>query len=264
MKYIIKLLGEALTWKWSLIFILMFVFGLRQRSQLIQSSIALQERLNHWDILIGITGDPYMLLYLVLPCMLFLSCLSIWRSWNPLYLIRVSSWGKWIAYSVKEFSYFVLVSVIALLITSFVLTIKIPYQAGWSLYSSTDTTTFNYISSISQTSNLPPYIVLILQIGLLVVMFLSLHAFIAATFIYLPNMLYLWFISFIILFYALVSFGYFPGSPLIVPFNYMTFHSSYGVYGSVYPAFMILLGILIISVYMIPLVKKVKGVKHAE
>jgi len=259
-----NLLEETLTWKWPLIFILMFIFGWRQRSQLIQSSIVIQEKLNQWDILIGITGDPYLLLYLLLPLMLLLTCLSIWKSWDTLYLIRVSKWGKWVAYSVKKFSCIVLLSVTILLVASLILTVGIPYQAGWSLFSSTDTSTFNYISSASWKSNLSPIAVLILQISLLIIVFLSLHAFITAIFIYLPKMLYLWFISFIILFYAIISFGYFPGPPIIVPFNYMTFHSSYGLYGSIYPAFVILLSLLIISVYIIPLIKKIKGVKNVD
>ncbi|MBW7453167.1 hypothetical protein ACFOLF_16405 [Paenibacillus sepulcri] len=256
MMYFKKLLDEWLTWKWSFLFILMFIFGWSKRQNVIDSSIFIQSRLNQWDILIGISGDPFMLLYLILPVLLLLSCVSIRETFDITYLVRVQSWSKWVMYSVKLFSPIVVVITTILLITSVLLTAGLPYETTWSAFSSADLSTFNYMSSFSMQSNLSPYVVLFLQLCLLIIFMLVVHAFIAALYLYFSNLIYLGIISFTILLYALVSFRYFPELPQLIAFNYMTFPSSYGTFREIYPAFMILVGILIICIFLVPLLKK--------
>lgn len=256
MRYFKNILDEFLDWKWSVLFIFMFTFGWGQRQHLINSSIFIQSRLNQWDILIGISGDPILLLNLILPFMILLSCLTIRKTWNLTYLVRMQSWGKWVVYTVKVFSPVVVVSTTLLLITSLLLTLGLPYEANWSSFSSADISNFNHMSSLSRESNLSPYVVIILQMCLLYFFLLSVHALIATVYLYFSNLLYLGMISFAILLYNLVTFRYFPEFPKLIAFNYMTFPSSYGAYHAVYPAFVILIGILIISIYVIPLLKK--------
>ncbi|ASA24741.1 hypothetical protein B9T62_30680 [Paenibacillus donghaensis] len=256
MKFCKKHLGELLTWKWSLFFILMFIVGFSQRHNIIDSSIFIQSGINQWDILIGITGDPFLCLYLILPFMLLLSCLTIRETFNITYLVRVHSWWQWVVYSVKIFSPVVVVSTTLLLITSLLLTLGLPYESNWSSFSSAELSTFNEMSSFSRQSNLSPYLVIIFQLSLLYIFLLSVHAFIATLYLYFSNLLYLGIISFAIFLYSLLSFRYIPDFPKLIAFNYMTFHSSYGTYHAVYPAFAILIGILIISIYVIPLLKK--------
>ncbi|WP_438350491.1 hypothetical protein ACP8HI_07515 [Paenibacillus sp. FA6] len=256
MRYCKKILDELLTWKWSILFIVMFIFARSQRQHIIDSSLFIQSRLNQWDIIIGITGDPFLLLYLILPSMLLLSCLTIRETWKLNYLVRVQSWWKWVMYSVKSYSPFVLVCITLLLIISILLTAGLPYDTNWSSYSSADLSTFNYISSFSKQSGLPPYVVLMLQLCLLIIFLLSVHAFIAAMYLYFSNLLYLGISSFIILFYILAAFRYLREFPKLNAFNYMTVHSTYGAYRAVYPAFVILIGILITSIYVVPLLKK--------
>lgn len=256
MRYYKKILDELLTWKWAVIFILMYIFGFNQRQHIIVSSVFIQSKLNQWDILIGITGDPFLLLYLVLPVMLLISCLTIRKNWNTASLIRLQSWWKWVLYSLKMFSPVVVVSTTLLLVTSLLLTAGLPYQTNWSSFSSTDLSTFNYLSSFSRQSDLQPYLVLILQLSLIILFLLSVHALIAAVYLYFPNLLYLGTISFSILIYTLVTFRYFSKFPKLIAFNYMTFPSSYGTYHAIYPAFIIQIGVLAITISIIPLLKK--------
>lgn len=251
-----SVLDEFLSWKWSFLFIFIFIFGWGQRQHLINSSISIRSRLNQWDILIGISGDPILLLYLILPFMILLSCLTIRETWNLTYLVRMQSWSKWVLYTVKTFSPVVVVTTTLVFITSLLLTQGFPYETNWSSFSSADISTFNHMSSLSMESNLSPYVVIILQMFLLYFSLLSVHAFIATTYIYFSNLLYLGIISFAILLYNLVTFRYFPEFPKLIAFNYMTFPSSYGTYHAVYPAFLIIIGILMISIYVIPLLKK--------
>lgn len=256
MRYIKSIFDEFLSWKWSVLFIFIFIFGWGQRQHLINSSISIRSRLNQWDLLIGISGDPILLLYLILPFMILLSCLTIRETWNLTYLVRLQSWSKWVLYTVKTFSPVVVVTTILVLITSFLLTLGLPYETNWSLFSSADISTFNHMSSLSRQSNLSPYLVIILQLCLLTFFLLSVHAFIATIYIYFSNLLYLGIVSFAILLYNLVTFRYFPEFPKLIAYNYMTFPSSYGTYRSVYPAFLIIIAILLISLYVIPLLKK--------
>lgn len=258
MRYFKNLLDEFLTWKWSFLFVFMFIFGWSQRQQIIASSLFIQSGINQWDILIGISGDPFLLLYLILPVMLILSCLSIRETWNITSLVRVQSWWKWVVYSIKLYTPVVVVSTTLLLITSVLLTVRLPYQTTWSLYSSETLSTFNYMSSFARQSNLPPYVVLILQLCILILFLLVVHALIASFYLYFSNLFYLGFISFAFLLYTLVTFRYFKEFPKLIFFNYMTFPSSYGTYRAVYPAFVILIGILIINIYVVPLFKKMR------
>lgn len=256
MRFCKKYLDELLTWKWSLLFILMYIVGFNQRHNISNSSIYIQSRINLWDIIIGITGDPFMNLYLILPFMLLLSCLTVRETFNTNYLVRLRSWRQWVLYSVKIFSPVVVVSTTLLLITSFLLTLGLPYETNWSPFSLAELSSFNDISFYSRQSNLSPYLVIILQQSLLYIFLLSMHAFIATLYLYFSNLVYLGTISFAILLYALLSFRYIPEFPKLITFNYMTFHSSYVTYHAVYPAFVTLVGILIICIYVIPLLKK--------
>ncbi|MNM18483.1 hypothetical protein D3C81_287760 [compost metagenome] len=256
MKYLNRLIDELLTWKWAIFFILIFLFGRSQRQHLLGSSVFIQAPFNQWDILIGVTSDPFILLYLVLPVVLLLSCLSIRRIWDMNWLIRVQSWSKWVVYSAKIFIPTIVVSVSLLFIASILLTAGMHYQADWSSFSRADLSTFNYLSSFSWQSNLAPYVVLILQMCLLIIYLLALHAAIAAGYLFFSNLFYLGSVSFIILLYNLLSFRYFFSFPKLIAFNYMTFPSSYGTYNAIYPPFLVLALILIISIYVVPLLKK--------
>lgn len=256
MKYFQKLVDELYTWKWTLLFILMFIFGWGQRRHLIDSAIHLQAQLNQWDIIIGLSGNPYALLYLVLPFILLLSCLNIRDRWSFIDLVRVRSWRRWVLHSVKTFQPAVAVTTVMLLITSILLTAGIPYEATWSSYSAAPISSYNVLSAVSWESGMSPYAVIILQMLLIYLYLLTVHAIITAFYLYFPNMVYLGVVGFFMLIYALVSFLYFWDDPRWVAFNYMTFHSAYGAYDAVYPAFIILIGILIISMNIVPLLKK--------
>ncbi|ASA25909.1 hypothetical protein B9T62_37470 [Paenibacillus donghaensis] len=244
------------TWKWSFLFILIFVFAWSARRNLLESSLFIKSGINQWDMFIGITGDPFMLLYLILPVTLLLSCLSIRDTHHTSSLIRVQSWQKWVLYSVKNFSPVILVTVILLAITSLIMTAGLPYESSWSSFSKVELTTFNYMSSFSYQSNLSPFAVLIVQLCLLILFFLVMHAVNSAIYLYFVNLLFLGAFSFAVLLYSLISFRYFPDYPSLIAFNYMSFPSSYGTYHQVYPAFICLIGALILSIYGIPLLKK--------
>ncbi|MBP2000813.1 hypothetical protein J2Z69_001844 [Paenibacillus shirakamiensis] len=256
MRYLRSTLDEFSTWKWSMLFVLLFIFGSSQRQLLIQSSITIQSSLNQWDILIGVSGDPMILLYLILPFMMLLSILTIRETWNSTYFIRLQSWRNWMEYTITRFAPVVIVSTILIMITSLLLTLGLPYEANWSLFSTADLSTFNQISSLAKASNLSPYFILILQMGILSCFLLSLHALMASFYLYFSNSMYIGIISFVLYVYSLITFRYFPEFPKLIIFNYMTFASSYGAYHAVYPAFVTTIGIIIMAIYIVPLLKK--------
>ncbi len=258
MRFCKKVIDEFLTWKWSLFCVLLLIFGYVQRQNLIESSIFLKSRINQWDILIGISCDPILLIYLLLPYMLFLSCLTIRETWNNNHLVRVRSWVRCVRYSVKMYSPTAVVSVLLLLVIALLLTQKLPYELTWSAFSSLPSSSFNSISSFSKETNMSPLVVLAFQLFLLYIFLLTVHAFLATLSLYFSKLLYLGIVSLAILLYTMVTFRYYSDLPRLVVFNYMTFPSSYSVYHVAYPAFVILIGVQIISIYVVPLFKKIR------
>ncbi|MBA9087298.1 hypothetical protein FHR92_003782 [Fontibacillus solani] len=256
MRYFKDFLNEIFTWKWVLFFVLTFIFGWSHRRHLMESSTFIQAGLNQWDILIAISGDPIMLLNLTLPFMLLLSCLKIREAWNMTNLIRMKSWWRWVHYSVTRFFPVTATAIMLILVISFLLTAGLRYEANWSSFSRASISTFNYMSSLSWQSGLSPYLVIFLQMCLLFLFLVTIHAFISSLYLYFTNLVFLGGLSFCILLYALVTFRYFPDVPKLITYNYMTFSSSYGVYAAVYPAYVILLSIILASTYIIPLLKK--------
>ncbi|WDM23110.1 hypothetical protein [Paenibacillus polymyxa] len=252
-----KWTDELLTWKWSLLIVLAFVFGWRARHRVIESSSLLQSHFNQWDILLGNLSSAVFLLYVFLPFMLLLSCLHIKDSWDFSVIIRVNSWRRWNVYTIHSFIPVVLVSTCLLLIISLLLTVGFRYEWSWSSYSLREDTTYNLVSLVSQQSGLPPYTVLIIHLIIFMVFFLVLHSFIATAYLLLPNMLFLSAFSFSVFLYAITSFKYLP-FPKWTLFNYMTFYSSMNTYHSIYPGPLVLLACLLISIYILPWIKKLR------
>lgn len=256
MKLAEKLLDQLFNWKWAIVFILIFIFSLRTRQLLIEYGTFLNSGLNQWDILIGISGDPILLLYLMVPVWFLLSCMSIKEAWSMNVLVRVGSWQRWVWYAVKQFSPIVAVTLLLLGVISLLLTIGLPYEPSWSAYAESPITTFNQMSALSYESGITPYGAVVLQFMLLYLFAMAVHAFLSALYLLYSHIGFISTVYFAIYLYMLVTFRFFQGDPKWIIYNYMTFPSSYGTYDAVYPAFIALLGLLTLSVFILPLWKK--------
>ncbi|WP_141235859.1 MULTISPECIES: hypothetical protein [Paenibacillus] len=171
-------------------------------------------------------------------------------------LARVGSWQRWVWYSVKMFSPIVAVALFLLGVVSLLLSITLPYEPGWSTFAEAPITTFNQMSALSYESGITPNAAVLLQFILLYLFAITAHAFLSALYLLYNHMGFISTVYFSIYLYMLVTFRFFQSDPRWILYNYMTFPSSYGTYGAIFPAFIVLLGFLALSVYILPLWKK--------
>jgi|GEM_PF-2094574 len=253
-----RLIDELFTLKWLCFIIPSFIFGWVSRQGVIQGTFMLQKESNQWDIMLAQLSDPYFLLYIFLPFMMLLSCLTIRDIWEIPILIRVRSWRKWIQFSLCSLVPYMITAVSLLIIISVILTLGSNYELNWSPYSLATQSINNWVSSMSQQSGFAPYWVLLLHLIQLSTMMLAIHALMSLWYLFFPKMLYLSFLSFLIFMYAIISFKFFSENSKFILFKYITFPSSFSMYHSFYPGFLIILVIIGCIIWVGPLLKKLR------
>ncbi|MBD7967675.1 hypothetical protein H9647_06340 [Paenibacillus sp. Sa2BVA9] len=254
MKYASRLFQGFFGKEWIFLSILLFIFSMSQRRSIVQSSQQLHQQLNQWDIVIGIFGSPFTLIYLLLPFLMIKSILLIQELWNTSYFSRLHSWRKWMLYSFKLYFTSVMGSILLFLMISFIFTLGFPWNSTWSTFSSSDYTTFNAVSVHAQESGLTPILFILLQMGLLVFFFQCMHLLLITLYMFVPKLIYMGMAIFIFIVYSMASFRYMT-NPYLITLDYMSLPYSSGSMGSPITGFVLLFLLMGLLVLIVPILR---------
>lgn len=240
--------------EWIILSILLFIFSMSQRRSIIQSSQQIHQQLNQWDIVIGILGNPFTLIYLLLPFLMIKSILQIQELSNTPYFSRLHSWRKWMLYSFRMYFTTVLGSILLFLMISFIFTLGFPWNSTWSAFSSSDYTMFNAMSVLAQETGLTPLLFILLQMGLLVFFFQCIHLVLTTLYMFVPKLIYMGMASFIFIIYSMASFRY-VSNPYLIPLDYMSLPYSSGAMGSPVTGLVLLFLFMGLLVFIVPILR---------
>lgn len=254
MKHLSRLFQGFFGREWIFLSILLFIFSMSQRRSIVQSSHHLHQQLNQWDIVIGILGNPFILIYLLLPFLMIKSILQIQELSNTPYFSRLHSWRKWMLYSFRMYFTAVFGSVLLFLMISFIFTLGFPWNSTWSAFSSSDYTMFNAMSVLARETGLTPLLFIFLQIGLLVFFFQCIHLVLTTLYMFVPKLMYMGIASFIFIIYSMASFRY-VSNPFLITLDYMSLPYSSGSMGSPVTGLVLLFLLMGLLVFLVPILR---------
>lgn len=261
MRFLVKVSAEVITIKWLLFAVCLYYFGLNIKNELIRRSIGYELQANHWDFLISYFSDPYLIIYLIFPIWIFSSAYIIFKKWDYNLLIRLASYRDWIFYTLKEMSVILVVILIIWFITGSILSINLPFDIGWSSLSSLETEDNKYLQ-ILNSAGINPFVILIMQIGLFLLFFLTIYMVLITSYIVFQKKILVICLSVIFFVGVIVSFKSFLDLNVIMLQNYMFLYQSYESFQTFIFSPMLLMIVIFICFFIVKIIDNSKIQSH--
>jgi hypothetical protein len=200
--------NELISVKWLVLSVLLYFYGSMIKKKIVENSILNNVNFNGWDISLSLVNDMYMIVYFVVPLVLFLSCITILDEFNLHKLIRLGSMKRGIIHSLKIFWLkFSKVLLIWIFISLF-LTIGVPHSWGWSQFSYL-VNPYNDLNEVAVIFSIP-LIVFILQLFLFIYTISMLHVFLSLFYVTIKRKNYLLVMCVLLFIGGLVGFKLLP------------------------------------------------------
>jgi hypothetical protein len=201
-------LEDVITIKWLAVGVVFYFYGFMLKKEVITASLEMGIPFNHWDITLRLLNDMYLIVYFIIPVILFFSIKSILRGFDYQILIRLGSFKKWVYYSVKQFW---LRSSPLLILWGFVslfIIIGLSFSWEWSPLSQTDqiTNTLYEVAIVLER----PIIVMVAQLFLLVMTFSVLHLILAIVYVLTKSKYFMLLLSVVIFLGSVIGFKLLP------------------------------------------------------
>lgn len=246
MRYLHQILNEISTWKWLVFILILFPFAWKIRIEKESFSFHFVKSMNQWDIIIEVLSDPYFIFYFLLPMWLFFSSQIINQEWDYILQIRLRNLTKWIIHTLLCISPLLLVLNFFWIIISFLVSLGIPFEEGWSDIGSDINIPWNYLVQPFKDSGISPWAILIIQPVLLSLFFTMLHVIMATVFIIIPKKRTIAVMSIFLYTYSIVSFKLFSPDMIWGKLeNYMIFSFAYGAFNSIIISFLVIIIVII-------------------
>lgn len=152
-----------------------------RRQEVLTKAQEFGRNVNAWDITFAIQNDMYLLLFFLMPLLLFLSFRMIEQQYEPSILIRVGSFRNWLYYSTKWYLHAVLPLFGCVLLLSLLSASDQSFTLQWSTYSQISTSG-NISHHLSATFR-SPLSVIFLQPILWLLASIMLHGFMCLAFL---------------------------------------------------------------------------------
>lgn len=152
-----------------------------RRQEVLSEAQEFGKDVNAWDITFAIQNDMYLILFFLMPLLLFLSFRTIEQQYEPTILIRVGSFRNWVYYSTKRYVRAVLTLFGFVLLLSLLSASDQSFTLQWSPYSQLATS--GNISHYLVSSFHSPLSVIFLQPILWLLASIVLHGFMCLVFL---------------------------------------------------------------------------------
>jgi hypothetical protein len=172
---------DLISFRWLVLGVLIYFYGTMLKKQIVENANFDGVNINGWDISLYLFNDMYMIVYFVVPLVLFLSTTTILEDFNYEILIRVGSMQRWVFRSLKRFwgksSKFLLIWVFMCLF----LTIGLPLSWEWSQFSNSNNLYNTLNEAVVIYAN--PLTVFVLQLFLFIFSISMLHIFLSLVYV---------------------------------------------------------------------------------
>jgi len=246
-----KIVNDGLTFKWLVLGVIIFLFGINKRNELLKESIGLNTSLNKWDLFLSTISDLYIILYLIFPLLLFIMVSIITKDFQHTILIRIGSYRKWIFRSQKKFITYLFLTMLVWILISLLISLGVPYSNSWSEFS----TISNSISGTLQLMFTKPLFASVLQILSFMITTFLIHTLLSFLYVIFKNKVFISSVSVFLYLGAIISFKILPPTfKWIALPNYLSLYHGVSSFNS---ASISIFTIFILTISMVILVLKV-------
>ena len=124
----VSYLKELISFRWVVLGVVIYFYGSVLKNQIIGNAIRDGLMINGWDVSMNLLNDMYIIVYFVVPLVLFISTTVILSDFNYVTLIRLGTIKKWIFRSLKQFWKKTSILLLLWAFMSFYLTIGVPFS----------------------------------------------------------------------------------------------------------------------------------------
>ncbi|WP_278342562.1 permease [Parageobacillus thermoglucosidasius] len=243
-------IDELFTFKWIIFGMIIYIYGSRSKEQIYYFSVQTKLSLNKWDLLHSFLSDIYLILYFILPVLLYRSISIIMSDFEYTILIRLGSYRSWVYQTLNKFVQSLSIATMVWGAVSGLLLIGAPSFAGWSPFSKLD-------DSLSETQILQkfidtPFLALLLHLSLLILSLICIHLILAIIYVKSQRKGIVIFIAVFIWVYSGVSFKLLPSHAYLFNLcNYLILHSGAAQFGNIWGPFAIVIGLATLVVWSV-------------
>lgn len=196
-----SLINELLQLRWTILGFVIFIFCFGIRKTIIESNASV----NAWDLLITLLSDVNLIIYFVLPFLLFFTVTFLVKDFEYHLLIRLGSYKKWVLMASKKILIYLVLTIIVWLLVAFIMTIGFPFANEWSSGSNLLEPT----AIMSQYFDFP-VLALIYQIVMFFITTLIILASVTTIYVFLQSWKWISFVVTILYIFSFVSWKLFP------------------------------------------------------
>ncbi|MBS2771892.1 hypothetical protein PNH38_16970 [Anoxybacillus rupiensis] len=201
-------LEDVISIKWLAIGVIFYFYGVMLKKEIVKAAYEKKVYFNNWDITLRLLNDMYLIVYFIIPIMLFFSIKSIFVNFDYQILIRLGSFKKWVYSSLKHFWMKIAPLLFLWVFVSLFMMIGFPYSWDWSQLSKTKhfTNTLDELVKFFET----PISAFAAQLILLTLIFSLLHIALAIVYVLTKSKYFVLSISVMIFLGSIVGFKLLP------------------------------------------------------
>lgn len=189
----IKYLEDVISVKWLVVGVIFYFYSVMLKNEIVKVAYEKKVYFNNWDITLRLLNDMYLIVYFIIPIVLFFSIRSIFMNFDYQILIRLGSFKKWVYNSLKHFWMRISPLLILWVFVSLFMTIGFPYSWDWSQLSKTKHFTNTIYELVKFFGT--PISAFAAQLILLMLIFSLLHIVFATVYVLTKSKYFMLFIS---------------------------------------------------------------------
>ncbi|MGM7634399.1 hypothetical protein [Bacillus sp. Hm123] len=255
-------LEELIGIKWLVIGVVFYFYGFMLKKEIVKEAYEMGMSFNGWDITLRLLNDMYLIVYFIIPIVMFFSIKFIMLDFDYQILIRLGSFKKWIYYSLKHFWLKCTPLLFLWVFVSLFMMIGFPYSWNWSTLSEVEHIT-NTLYELVKTFDAPIY-VLLAQLILLILTLSLLHVFLATVYVVTKIKYFILFVSVMIFFGSIIGFKLLPKEMFFLsPTTYFSIAKAANSFNSPISSYIVLLLLGLFSVLYLRIIDLNKKI-HAQ
>ncbi|WP_249365326.1 permease [Cytobacillus citreus] len=228
----------------------LYVFGSRSKEQLFYFSTQTELLINKWDLVFNFLSNIYLIIYVILPILIYRSVSIIISDFEYIILIRLGSYRKWVYQTLNKFFKTFAVLVVVWISVIVILMIGAPPFSGWSPFSELN-------ESLSESQILEKFISMpslgiFLQFILFTLSLICIHFSLSLIYVMSKRKGIVISIAILLWLYGVASFRILPDSAFFFDLsNYLLLHWGAIGFGNIWGPIIIVVGILLIHIWIL-------------
>lgn len=240
-------LENVINIKWLIIGVVFYFYGFMLKKEVVKAAYEMGISFNGWDLTLRLINDMYLIVYFIIPLVLFFSIKSILVDFDYQILIRLGSFKKWVYHSLKHFWLSSIPLLFLWIFVSLFMMIGFPLSWNWSQLSRSNhiTNTLYELVKFFET----PISAFIAQLILLVVTLSLLHVILATVYVLTKSKHFILLICVMIFLESILSFKLLPKElAFLSPITYFSIIKAVNSFNSLSSSYIVVLMFGVINV----------------